>query len=133
VIFGRAAGDEEPGGALKILRPRLLAKSTLATQSEIPSLRSGQALRCAQDDSEGLGVTVQRRFPHPLLRPEGGVLNHLSLPFFFFRFLGGGAGVGGVVVPVGGVLVGVPASDCRIAAPFGLPQPLQASHPRPAE
>ena len=34
-----------------------LAEFTLSTQSEIPSLRSGQALRFAQDDSEGLGMT----------------------------------------------------------------------------
>jgi len=39
-------------------RARFLAEFTLSTQSEIPSLRSGQALRCAQDDSEGLGMTV---------------------------------------------------------------------------
>jgi len=38
-------------------RARFLAEFTLSTQSEIPSLRSGQALRCAQDDSEGLGMT----------------------------------------------------------------------------
>jgi hypothetical protein len=39
-----------------------LAEFTLSTQSEIPSLRSGQALRFAQDDSEGLGMTRSRAF-----------------------------------------------------------------------
>jgi hypothetical protein len=39
-----------------------LAEFTLSTQSEIPSLRSGQALRFAQDDSEGLGMTESRHF-----------------------------------------------------------------------
>jgi hypothetical protein len=39
------------------IRARFLAEFTLGTQSEIPSLRSGQALRFAQDDSEGLGKT----------------------------------------------------------------------------
>jgi hypothetical protein len=34
-----------------------LVEFTLSTQSEIPSLRSGQALRYDQDDSEGLGMT----------------------------------------------------------------------------
>jgi len=38
------------------IRARFLAEFTLSAQSEIPSLRSGQALRCAQDDSEGLGM-----------------------------------------------------------------------------
>ncbi|SPE27191.1 hypothetical protein SBA2_330001 [Acidobacteriia bacterium SbA2] len=46
-------------------RAKFLAESTLSTQSEIPSLRSGQALRAvyperserAQDHSEGLGMT----------------------------------------------------------------------------
>ena len=41
-------------------RARFLAEFTLSTQSEIPSLRSGQALRCAQDDSERLGMTGDR-------------------------------------------------------------------------
>jgi hypothetical protein len=36
---------------------RFLAEFTLSTQGEIPSLRSGQALRFAQDESEGLGMT----------------------------------------------------------------------------
>jgi hypothetical protein len=39
-------------------RARFLAEFTLSTQSEIPSLRSGRALRFAQDDSEGLGMTL---------------------------------------------------------------------------
>jgi hypothetical protein len=59
VTFGGAAGDEESRRALKTLRARFLAEFTLSTQSEI--------LRFAQDDSEGLGMTVQmkfaRRFP----------------------------------------------------------------------
>jgi hypothetical protein len=50
-IFRRVAGDEESRTALK------------TNQSEIPSLRSGQALRRAQDDSEGLGVTSKQLFP----------------------------------------------------------------------
>jgi hypothetical protein len=56
VIFGKASGDEESRSALKMLRARFLAAFTLSTQSEI--------LRCAQDDSEGLGMTVQRMFAH---------------------------------------------------------------------
>jgi hypothetical protein len=78
VIFERAAGDEESRTALKIVRARFfaplrmtaarfLAEFTLSTQSEIPSLRSGQALRAvyperserAQDDSDGLGMTAK--------------------------------------------------------------------------
>ena len=59
--FRGGAGDEESRTALKILRARFLAEFTLSTQSEIPSLRSGRALRFAQDDSEGLGMTVLRR------------------------------------------------------------------------
>ncbi|SPE25128.1 hypothetical protein SBA2_250048 [Acidobacteriia bacterium SbA2] len=66
-------------------RARFLAEFTQSTQSEIPSLRSGQALRGvyaerqseilrsaqndkrrAQDDSEGLGMTRERVFPQPL-------------------------------------------------------------------
>jgi hypothetical protein len=43
---------------LKTFRAGFLAEFTLSAQSEIPSLRSGQALRCAQDDSEGLGMTA---------------------------------------------------------------------------
>ncbi|SPE26463.1 hypothetical protein SBA2_30128 [Acidobacteriia bacterium SbA2] len=39
--FRGAAGEEESRPAIEKI------------QSEIPSLRSGQALRCAQDDSEG--------------------------------------------------------------------------------
>jgi hypothetical protein len=35
-------------------------------QSEIPSLRSGQALRCAQDDSEGLRMTGWLILSQPL-------------------------------------------------------------------
>ena len=62
--FRGGAGDEESRTALKILRARFLAEFTLSTQSEIPSLRSGRALRFAQDDSEGLGMTLRRRFSH---------------------------------------------------------------------
>ena len=58
VSFRGAAGDEESRTALKVLRARFLAEFTLSAQSEIPSLRSGQALRFAQDDSEGLGMTA---------------------------------------------------------------------------
>ena len=82
--FRGAAGDEESRTALKTLRARFLAEFTLSTQSEIPSRRSGQALRGvyperqseilrsaqndkrrAQDDSEGLGMTRNRVFPQP--------------------------------------------------------------------
>jgi hypothetical protein len=62
VSFRGAVGDEESRPALRILRARFLAEFTLSTQSEIPPLRSGQALRFAQDDSEGLGVTALKRF-----------------------------------------------------------------------
>jgi len=51
VIFRRAAGDEKSRIALKTLRVRSLAEFTLeSTQSEV--------LRCAQDESEGLGMTA---------------------------------------------------------------------------
>ncbi len=46
--------DEESRTALEILRARFLAEFTLSGQSEI--------LRCAQDDSEGLGMTAWRGF-----------------------------------------------------------------------
>jgi hypothetical protein len=60
VIFGGAAGAEKSRSAVAF-RARLLAELTLSTQSEIPSLRSGQVLRFAQDDSEGLGMTPSRQ------------------------------------------------------------------------
>jgi hypothetical protein len=47
--------DEESRIALKTLRARFLAEFTLSGQSEI--------LRCAQDDSEGLGMTAWKGFP----------------------------------------------------------------------
>jgi len=66
MIFGGASGDEESRTALKILRARFsdfrspmdsigvqnsdLADFTLSTQSEIPSLRSGRALRLENRD-----------------------------------------------------------------------------------
>jgi hypothetical protein len=53
-----AAGDEESCSAKKLPSARFLAEFTLSTQSEI--------LRCAQDDSEGLGMTVKRRLSHRL-------------------------------------------------------------------
>jgi len=56
VAFGGVAGDEESRSVLKILRATFLAEFTLSTQSEI--------LRFAQDDSEGLGMTVRSRFSH---------------------------------------------------------------------
>ena len=48
--FRGAAGDEESRSELKTLRARFLAEFTLSAQSEI--------LRCAQDYSEGLGMTA---------------------------------------------------------------------------
>jgi len=81
VSFRGAVGDEESRAALRMLRARFLAEFTLSTQTEIPSLRSGQALRGvyperqseilrsaqndkrrAQDDSEGLGMTALKCF-----------------------------------------------------------------------
>ena len=50
VSFRGAAGDEESRIGLKTLRARFLAEFTLSGQSEI--------LRCAQGDSEGLGMTA---------------------------------------------------------------------------
>ena len=70
VILGGAPCDAESRSALKMLRARFLAEFTLSTQSEIPSLRSGQALRCAQDDSEGLGMTVRKRLSQRLVGRE---------------------------------------------------------------
>ena len=52
--FRGATGDEESRTALKTFRARFLAEFTLRTQSEF--------LRFAQDDSEGLRMTVSRRF-----------------------------------------------------------------------
>jgi hypothetical protein len=65
VMFGRAAGGEE-SGIVFVFSARFLAEFTLSAQSQIPSLRSGQALRAvyperserAQDDSEGPGMTA---------------------------------------------------------------------------
>src|SRR5208337_4103252 len=49
--------DEESRIVLKTLRARFLAEFTLSGQSEI--------LRCAQDDSEGLGMTSWKGFSAP--------------------------------------------------------------------
>ena len=50
--------EEREGGArnLAVSRARFLAEFTLSGQSEI--------LRCAQDDSEGLGMTAIKRLRH---------------------------------------------------------------------
>jgi hypothetical protein len=58
--FRGAAGDEEScPDQIGVPRGRFLAEFTLSGQSEI--------LRCAQDDSEGLGVTTFAKvFPHPV-------------------------------------------------------------------
>ena len=48
------AEDDESRIGLKTLRARFLAQFTLSGQSEI--------LRCAQDDSEGLGMTAWKGF-----------------------------------------------------------------------
>jgi hypothetical protein len=58
VIFEGATGDEESRTALERIQSEIPRGFTLSAQSEIPSLRSGQALRCAQDDSEGLRTTA---------------------------------------------------------------------------
>ena len=56
--------------ALRTNKCRFFAEFTPSTQSEIPSLRSGQALRSAQDDSEGLGMTEPDNFAHlPICLP----------------------------------------------------------------
>jgi len=57
VISGRAAGDEE-SGIVFVFNARFRAEFNRSAQSQIPSLRSGQALRCAQDDSEVPGMTA---------------------------------------------------------------------------
>jgi len=57
--FRGAAGDEESRTALTTFRARFLAEFTLSAQSEI--------LRFAQDDSEGLGMTVWYKKPNCLL------------------------------------------------------------------
>jgi hypothetical protein len=62
-------GNRFHAPALKALRASFLAEFTLSTQSEIPSLRSGQALRSALDDSEGLGMTARTRFLRKRVRP----------------------------------------------------------------
>ncbi len=57
VSFRGTAGDKESRIVLKTLRARFLAEFTLSGQSEI--------LRCAQDDSEGLGMTAWKGFSAP--------------------------------------------------------------------
>jgi hypothetical protein len=48
--FRGAEGDEETRTAVKTFKARFLAEFNLSTQSEM--------LRFAQDDREGLGITV---------------------------------------------------------------------------